>query len=193
MIIGITGCSGSGKSTIADYIRSKGYEVIDADKVAKEIRPQYIDDIVKLFGEEILTDGQFDNKKLALLVFEDYWKRQKLNHIMFPPIVTRLKEMVKGKRGMIFIDIPVLFGSGSEPMFDAIILVACDIDVRIQRLIEGRKLDPEVAKKQALAVNITYTNAAMCDLVLWTDHDEPKTIERKIDEWIVSKNAGHLL
>ena len=190
MIVGITGPSGSGKSTVSEMLRAKGFEVIDADKVAKSIRPQYIPKIVDLFGQDILTDGEFDNKKLALLVFDDSWKLRQLNQILFPPIVARLQEMTKGRRGVTFIDIPILFGSGGEPMFDAVILVMADLDARIKRLIEGRKIAPEVAKKQANSITITYTNAAMCDLVLWTDHDEPATIERKIIEWLKSKEIS---
>ena len=190
MIIGITGPSGSGKTTVSAMLLDKGYEVIDADKVAKEIKPQYISKIIDIFGDEVVTDGKFDNRKLAIIVFNDSEAKRKLNDLMFPPIIAKLKEMVRGKSGFVFIDIPVLFGSGAEALFDAVFLVTANRCERLQRLIEGRGIAKEIAEKQVDSITITYLNLSMCDLVLKSDNFDLTKMERAIDKWIEDKKAG---
>lgn len=184
MIIGITGPSGSGKSTVSSMLRLKGYEVIDADAVAKEVKLDHIKDIKALFGDKVLTDGKFDNKKLAKLVFNDSDAKNQLNNLLFPPIVAKLKGLTQNKGKMTFVDIPVLFGSGAEPLFGAVIAINADRETRLRRLIEGRGIDPEIAAKQVDSITITYQNSAMCDMVLWNNTNNTKDIEKKIDAWI---------
>lgn len=186
MIVAITGPSGSGKSALSSIIREKGYEVIDVDKVAKEIRPTMSEQIIAAFGEQIVTEGHVDNKKLATLVFEDSMLRSRLNDIMFPPIIAKMKEIIsiKNKQSLTFFDVPILFRSGAEQLMDKIILVNARYDVRLKRLIEGRKIDPEIAKAQVNSITITYEDIAKCDFCITNNDDDMDHLKITIEDWI---------
>jgi dephospho-CoA kinase len=101
-IIGLTGTIGSGKSTVARYLKQLGAEVIDADKVGHEIyQPgtKGIKQIVKAFGKGILADdGSVDRAKLAEIVFSDDAALNKLNEIVHPLIRERIYELIKEYR-----------------------------------------------------------------------------------------------
>ena len=93
IIIGVTGRSGSGKSTVSTIIKNNtGALVIDADMIVKELMApgeKYYDDVVKMFGDEIVNKnpgkkfGRINNPKLADIIFEDSEKREKLNKLLF--------------------------------------------------------------------------------------------------------------
>ena len=84
-IIGITGGIGSGKSTISNYLTKKGFKIIDADKIAKnllDIGEEAYFKTVEYFGTEILNpDKTVDRKKLGSIVFASREKRKILNEI----------------------------------------------------------------------------------------------------------------
>lgn len=90
IVLGLTGQTGAGKSTLCQYLQQKGCTVIDADQVARNVVEKgsaCIADIVLEFGVEYLTmDGNLNRRKLAESVFTDKTKLKKLNDIMFPSI-----------------------------------------------------------------------------------------------------------
>lgn len=186
--IAITGPSGSGKSAVAEMLRKKGYSVIDADKISKSIKPEYEAKIIELFGEEIVSEGHLDNKKLASLIFDNFSAKSKLNDLMFPPILAKVKELMDKESGIVFVDIPVLFQSGAVSLFDKIIIITAKPEVRLKRLIEGRNIDPEIAAKQIYSINITYDDAAKADAVLWNEEPTLDHIEQRIDLMIGAKS-----
>lgn len=181
MRVALTGPSGSGKSAVADMLREKGYKVIDADKVARAIRPDYEGEIIKMFGDEIVTDGHIDNRKLGILIFEDPMAKIRLNDLLFPPILAKIKQMMEEDSGTVFVDIPVLFQSGATNLFDKIIIITAPPEVRLKRLIEGRGIDPEKAAKQINSITITYEDAAKAAAVLWNTEPTLDHIEQRID------------
>ncbi len=181
MRIAITGPSGSGKSSVSAMLRSKGYIVLDADKIAADIRPTYEAKIIHVFGDDIVTDGHIDNKKLKNVIFDDFSAQSKLNDILFPPIKARIKELMDRETGNVFVDIPVLFQSGAANLFDKIIIITAKPEIRLKRLIEGRKIDPETAAKQINSITITYEDAAKAEAVLWNEEPTLDHIEQRID------------
>lgn len=189
MRIAITGPSGSGKSSVAEMLRKKGYTVIDADKVAKSIKPEYEAKIIELFGDEVVTEGHLDNKKLASLVFDDFLAKSKLNDLMFPPILARIKELMEGEEGIVFVDIPVLFQSGAASFFDKIIIINASPEIRLKRLVEGRKIDPEIAAKQINSITITYADCLFASAVLWNNDENITAIESAIESIIRGESA----
>lgn len=157
--VGLTGGIGCGKSTVAAMMREMGCEVLDADIVAREVvepgQPAY-DEIVAAFGREILaSDGSLDRPKLAKIVFPDASKLTKLNHIVHPRVIERqeawLTDLAAKNPGAIaVIEAALLIESGAHATLDRLIVVWCDPDQQIERLIgeSSRAMSREDAMKR---------------------------------------------
>ena len=148
-IIGLTGGIGSGKSTVTDYLRGKGFPVIDADQVSRELvvaGSPLLKVLTSAFGSKILqSDGALDRKQLGNLVFHDSNKRRQLEDIMHEKIHIVIWDRIKAYRQDVqhetcFIDVPLLFEAGFHEDCDATWLIIADQESRIQWLQERDKL-----------------------------------------------------
>ncbi len=156
-LIGLTGGIGTGKSTLSDMIRERGYTVIDADKIARQLVEKGLHayrSIVDIFGEDILQeDGEINRKALGKIVFNDEDQRIKLNSIVHPHIFDYMKYLVDKNIDMceiIFLDIPLLFEEYDNIreygiIFDEIWLVYTDRKIQVQRIMERDKISEEDA------------------------------------------------
>ena len=141
-VIGLTGGIASGKSTASDYIRSKGYPVLDADTYAKKATakggPAY-QGIIDHFGADLLQDdGEIDRRKLGAIVFNDTSEREVLNQLVHPE-VRRMMDADKDRlaeEGHVFLDIPLLFENGLDRQCDIALTVYVDQETQIERLME---------------------------------------------------------
>lgn len=156
-IIGLTGGIASGKSTTSNILIEKGYDLIDADKIARKVVevdcPAY-NKIVEEFGHEILfSDRTINRKALGKIIFNDEELRVKLNNITHPFIGKSIKdELVKKCKGgnVIFLDIPLLFEQYDiweeyDIQFDETVLVYLDEDTQIERLKKRDNISLEEA------------------------------------------------
>lgn len=141
-IIGLTGGIASGKSTASDYIRSKGYPVLDADTYAKKATakggPAY-QGIIDHFGAELLQDdGEIDRRKLGAIVFNDTSEREVLNQLVHPEVRRMMDEDKErlAESGHVFLDIPLLFENGLDRQCDLTLTVYVDQETQIERLME---------------------------------------------------------
>ncbi|OZV13559.1 dephospho-CoA kinase [Tissierella sp. P1] len=172
ILIGLTGGISTGKSTVSKMIIDKGYSLIDADKVAREVveinKPAYIK-IVEEFGEKILLDDKsIDRKALGKIIFSNREYRERLNTIIHPYIfeAIRLKidELSLEKR-IVFLDIPLLFEQyylweKYNITFDEIWLVYLEKDIQIERLMKRDGISKEEAlKKMQAQMDINYKKA----------------------------------
>ncbi len=150
VVIGLTGGSGSGKSTIAALMEQRGIHVIDADKIGRFVvekgRPA-LDEIVEEFGKEVLFEnGDLDRKKLASIVFTDKESLLKLNKITHKYITEIIKEeLAANKDNMCAIDAAVLKESGIIDMCDHVIAVIADKDVRVKRIMARDGISEQAA------------------------------------------------
>ena len=159
IVLGLTGQTGAGKSTLCRYLQQKGCTVIDADQVARNVVEKgsaCIADIVLEFGVEYLTmDGNLNRRKLGESVFTDKAKLKKLNDIMFPYIINNIKEKIaeakEASEGIIILDAPTLFESGCDKFCDKVISVIASQDVRCPRFIERDGLSEEEAMHRITA------------------------------------------
>ena len=143
-IIGLTGGIGSGKSTISDYLTEKGFHVLDADKIAREIvmpGSEALIELVSVFGEEILMeDGSLDRKRLGAIAFADAEKKKLLDDIMHTRILEIIhQKVVEFRESMhrtIFIDAALLFETGLDKFVGEIWVVDVEEEVRIKRIID---------------------------------------------------------
>lgn len=140
--IGVTGGIGCGKSTVSQYLINKGFNVIDADLVAREIvepyEPAYCR-IIEKFGEKILqSDGRIDRKKLGEIVFKDKSKLAILNEITHKLIVEEIKKRIeilnKAEVDLLFIDAALLFETGLNNLLDEIWIIDVPEEIRIERI-----------------------------------------------------------
>ena len=138
MVIGITGGIGVGKSTVANLLKEKGATVIDADKIGWEILNQKKEQLVEVFGHQILNKAhQIDRKKLGKIVFEDYNKRKALENMVHPLLLRELKKRIaKESSKLIVVDCALIYEWGIQDWFDFIILVKSNFKTRVERLKE---------------------------------------------------------
>ena len=152
-IIGITGNSGSGKSTISKLIR-KNYEakIIDADKIAKEMTKnngEYLQAIRQAFGNDVIKNNELDRKKLADIVFLNRTEKEKLDSLTFEYVVEKIKKELEANQNLdyqyIILDVPLLFESKLDKLCDYTIGVIAPKTEKIKRICKRDKLSKEKA------------------------------------------------
>lgn len=156
MVIGLTGQTGAGKSTVSKTFAANGFAIINADAIARlvvEKGTKCLDEIHDLFGNDVInTDGTLDRKALAAIVFSDHKKLEMLNSITYPYITGEIlqqirRHSVKGEK-LILLDAPTLFESRADDFCELIISVVSDAEIREQRIINRDGLTPEQARKR---------------------------------------------
>lgn len=152
-IIGLTGQSGAGKTTVCDTFKSLGFQIINADSVSKYITENSkacIDELKTAFGEEYIVNGVLNRRKLGSLVFADREKLDKLMEITFPYIIDEINKQIAriGNNKVIIIDAPTLFESGLNKSCDKIVSVISDKTLRIDRIMKRDKISKEEAEKR---------------------------------------------
>ena len=181
--IAITGGIGSGKTQVTNYLTSKGFTVVDADRMSREMTSaggKAIPYIIENFGPSfILEDGSLDRAAMRDLVFRDPSKRMLLEEgttkVVLEDIEKIKKERAASNDKALFFDIPLLFETGSEYDYDAVWVVTADYDVRKSRVMARDGIDPAIIdlimdsqdgeeKKVQLADQVIYNNGTLEEL-----------------------------
>ena len=151
-IIGLTGGIGSGKTMVAEYIKSLGIPVYIADDEARELMAsdKIIDAVSKAFGKEIVDNDKLNREKLAQLVFNNPEKLQKLNNIVHPEVKKHFDAWMEKHKDspFVFKEAAILFESGSYKYCDAIITITSPLETRLKRVMERDKTDRESVFKR---------------------------------------------
>ena len=140
-VIGLTGQTGAGKSTVAGMLESLGCRIINADAVAREATAKGSECLKRLaeyFGNDIIdSNGNCVRKLLAQRAFSSRENTEILNSITHPMIIGRISEYIGmcGEDENVVIDAPQLFESGCDKLCDKVIAVTAPKDVRLQRII----------------------------------------------------------
>lgn len=139
-VIGLTGGIGSGKTTVIEYIASKGFPVYIADNAGKQVMeiPEVIEKVNRLFNESVLLpDGMLDRKKIGAIVFNNPDLLKQLNAIVHPAVGLDFEKFkaANPEATLLFKESAVLFESGAYRTCDATILVTAPEQVRIQRVM----------------------------------------------------------
>ena len=175
-IIGITGGIASGKSTVTNFLRKQGFQVVDADAVVHQLQKpggRLFEALVKHFGQEIiLENGELNRPLLASLIFsnpeEREWSRITQGEIIREELAT-LRDQFAQTEEIFFMDIPLLFEQDYVSWFDETWLVYVDRDVQVERLMKRDQLSEDEAefrlaaqwpleKKKDLASYVLYNN-----------------------------------
>lgn len=156
MVIGLTGGIGTGKSTVSQILKDRGFLVIDLDVISHEVIEfsSVVEKIVQNFGREVLDEDEAGNctisrEKLGKIIFANKEKRLALNSIMHPEILKvmhkKILECKSEKNKIIFVEVQLLFEVQWEKEFDYILLVAAKRDMQVRRVLERDKRSEEEA------------------------------------------------
>ena len=154
-IIGITGGIASGKSTVTEFLRQKGFQVVDADAVVHQLQKpsgRLYQVLVEHFGVKILLEnGELNRPLLASLIFsnpeEQEWSKSTQGEIIREELAA-LRNKLAQTEALFFMDIPLLFEQNYESWFDETWLVYVNRDVQLERLMKRDQISREAAESR---------------------------------------------
>jgi len=172
-VLGLTGGIGSGKSMVAQMFAELGAVVIDADQLAREVvepgQPA-LQEIASTFGPDVLLpDGRLDRPKLAGIIFSDPAERAKLDAITHPRIRERMEGQIEARRsgrGVLILDIPLLYENNRTNMVEKVIVVWVDAQTQLQRIRQRDGLSAEAARQRISAQMPLDAKRARADHVI---------------------------
>ena len=186
MLIGLTGMSGAGKSTVAAWFEKKGFRLIDCDALVHALYEdrQYAVLVEQAFGKNYIRNGSVDRKKLGTLVFSEPSALQKLNETVSPFImntVTARIQAAKQEDIATVLDAPLLFEYGLEKFCDVVIGVTTDVETAVKRLSsrDGRN-ETEIRSRLASQHDDSFFREH-CDHILENNGDLP-TLARNFED-----------
>jgi dephospho-CoA kinase len=154
--VGLTGSIAVGKSTVTAMLAELGAVCFDADAIARAVvepGTPGLAAVVAEFGPGVLAaDGSLDRAALGAIVFADPVRRARLEEILHPPIIAEQDRLVAEAMGrdpcaVVVVDAALMIESGGYRRFDALVVVHCDPEVQVERLMRRSGL----AREEALA------------------------------------------
>lgn len=178
MVIGITGSSGAGKSTICEILENEyKVKIINADKIAKKLSKKgsnYIIDIISKFGADIVDEeGELKRKKLAEIIYSDPEKREALNECTFKYIKKEIENQIKkAESGVaVIIDAPLLFECELDKICDKVIGIISKKELQIERIVARDNIDYDQAEKRLNAQKDNEFYINKCDVIIENNND----------------------
>lgn len=147
--VAVTGSIGSGKSAFCKFLAEKGYLVINADDLAKEILAsdeKIKSKIIKEFGKASYKDDKVNKKFLADKVFSLPGEVRKINSIIHPKVTAEIKKIfsdLEGTEEIIFVEAALIYEADMEDMFDHVVLVTADETIRRERKTNNDNMSEE--------------------------------------------------
>ena len=191
-VIGLTGNIGSGKSSAAQIFRELGAEVIDADKVAREVvepgKPA-LRDLTNALGENILnTDGSLNRELVADIVFNSDEKRELLNSIIHPAIFNRItdeiEEYKKAGTDMVILEAAlILEKKGLIKLIDKLVVVSIDEETQTERLLNRGDLTREQITARINSQLSNEEKVKHADYIIDNNQDLENTREQVLGIW----------
>ncbi len=184
LLVGLTGGIATGKSTVSEMLRRLGCEIIDADRLARDVvepeQPAW-KQIVAEFGPGVVTaDGSLDRKKLGAIVFADPERRRRLEAITHPAIrarlLARLDELAaRGFAGVVVFDAAVMIESGNYKNMDRLVVVVTDDATQVARLQERDGTDEVEGRRKIASQMPLAEKAKLADYVIDNSGDREAT------------------
>ncbi|WP_085834177.1 dephospho-CoA kinase [Clostridium merdae] len=187
VVIGLTGPTGAGKSTVAGIFAELGCAVIDCDITARQVLVDCkpcVQELCEEFGQDIITEsGSVDRALLARRAFSTPEKSHRLNAITHPWILRRVKDEIEqwkeaGKE-FIIVDAPLLFESGAEAFCDKTLAVITPMPLRLERIIRRDQIDREMALSRIRAQQEDSYYTQRSDATL-RGEEEPGELRRQM-------------
>ena len=193
--VAITGGIGSGKSTFANYLASKGYVVINADDISKDILASdesIIKKIIKEFGNDSYKDGKLNKKFIAAQVFSNPAKLNKLNSILHPRVLQKIDTIIEKKYKddkFVFIEAALIYEADIEKMFDYVVLVTADFNIRLKRSVESGKFNEEDFINRDNNQIPQEEKEKRADFI-FSNNESKKDLIKKADLLLLTLNSG---
>lgn len=195
IVIGITGGIGTGKSTAAEYLIDKGFALIDADQIGRNLTAEgepILAEIEEKFGC-VSHDGQkgnglvLDRKAMADLVFRDNEVKEQFDQLMHQEIISiidrNISEFKKTDARGILLDAPLLFEANINDRCDVVILITADMDERIDRVSQRDDADEEDIRDRINNQMSDEEKAKYADFVI-DNSGEPEDMFAQLDDII---------
>lgn len=183
-VLGLTGGSGSGKSLAALYLQKQGAQIIDADKIAREIMTAgspVLSELSSAFPGILLADGSLNRKKLAERVFSDEASLSRLNRISHAYIIKEIEDILsRSQENFIVIDAPLLFESGLDRLCSSCLCILAEKDRRIRRIMNRDGLTTEEAEARIDAQNTDDYFRSRCRFVI-ENNGEQNILEQALE------------
>src|SRR5262245_35688048 len=194
--VGLTGSIAVGKSYVVSVLAELGCVTFDADKVAHSVmepgRPAY-DDIVREFGNVVLAaDASIDRLQLGAIVFADEARRKRLSEIVHPRVIEEQNRLLaaaeaKNPDGIAIIDAALMIESGGYKRFDKLIVVYCDRETQIERLMQRNQITKEDAERRVAAQMSSEEKRRYADYEIDTTGTFDETRERVVEVFNILK------
>lgn len=173
-VIGITGQTGAGKSTVCLALQKRGWAHIDADRTAKNLYipgSPVVERLAAAFGSQILTtDGHIDRPALAKAAFSSKKALETLNAIVHPAVTAAVREQLgaleKAGTGTVLLDAVALFESGQDALCARTVAVVAPADVRLARILARDDITEAQARRRIEAQHAADWYLARCDAVI---------------------------
>lgn len=187
----MTGGIATGKTWVRARFEDLGVPTVDADVLAREavaLGTPGLGAIVKRFGPDVLLpSGALDRPKLAQVVFTDTAAREALESIVHPEVRRAIDEWFASlnpqSHAWALADIPLLYETGRDRDFEAVIVVACDPDAQVWRVIDRDNLTEREARQRIAAQLPISDKIARADYVIRTDGSHDRTDEQVRAVW----------
>lgn len=168
MILGITGGTGCGKTTLLQLIRQRGGLVLDCDEIYHQllISDRALLEALHQRFPQAFSDGSFDRKKLGSIVFADAQALSDLNAITHSAVRQEVERRLEDAPSLAAIDAIGLFESGLNRLCDLTVAVTAPEEARVQRLMQRDSISPEYARSRIAAQPSARWFAERCDAVL---------------------------
>ncbi len=191
LVIGLTGSTGAGKSTVSGYLAARGFYIIDADRLSRravELGSAVLAALADRFGDDVLKpDGTLNRTVLAARAFADPAETAALNAIVHPEVIRLLQEELEAakRRGepTIVLDVPLLFQTGLETLCDCTVAVTAAPEVRCRRICRRDGLTEKQAQLRMAAQPEDEYYARRATVTLVNDTDEP-ALQAAVKAWL---------
>lgn len=154
--VALTGGIASGKTLVSDLLEIHGCHIVDLDVIAREVvlpGTEGLKELIEIFSESILlTDGTLNRKHLRDELYKKGRNRAIIEQILHPKILQKMKtSMDECQEGVIVIVIPLLVEKNLWEPFDRAIVVDCEIESQLSRLMSRENIDKEKAEVMLMA------------------------------------------